>query len=124
MPLIADQKQLYQHALQNQYIIPAFLVWGIESMKAGLDAAVAENSPVIMQILTPTLENVKPFPRFLECIRQYAKDYPVPVIVIDPEKPKQELRETGRLCDLCPTMLDMMGLEQPKEMTGESLIKH
>ena len=49
---------------------------------------------------------------------------PVPVIVIDPEKPKQELRETGRLCDLCPTMLDMMGLEQPKEMTGESLIKH
>ena len=81
MPLIADQKQLYQHALQNQYIIPAFHVWGIESMKAVLDAAVAENSPVIMQILAPTLENVKPFPRFLECIRQYAKDYPVPVIV-------------------------------------------
>ena len=49
---------------------------------------------------------------------------PVPVIVIDPAKPKQELRQTGRLCDLCPTMLDMMGMEQPKEMTGESLIAH
>ena len=49
---------------------------------------------------------------------------PVPVIVIDQAHPKQELRETGRLCDLCPTMLDMMGLEQPKEMTGVSLIKH
>ena len=46
------------------------------------------------------------------------------VFVIDPAHPKQELRETGRLCDLCPTMLDMMGLEQPKEMTGVSLIKH
>ena len=49
---------------------------------------------------------------------------PVPVIVIDPEKPQQNLRKTGRLCDLCPTMLDMMGMAQPKEMTGESLIIH
>lgn len=49
---------------------------------------------------------------------------PVPVIVIDPAKPKQALKETGRLCDLCPTMLDMMGLEQPAEMTGETLLKH
>ena len=49
---------------------------------------------------------------------------PVPVIVIDPEAPKKELRTGGRLCDLCPTLLDLMGLKQPKEMTGESLIKH
>ena len=49
---------------------------------------------------------------------------PVPVIVIDPEKPKQKLRSGGRLCDLCPTMLDMMGLPQPPEMTGVSLIEH
>ena len=34
------------------------------------------------------------------------------------------LRQGGRLCDLCPTMLDMMGLPKPAEMTGESLIKH
>ena len=47
---------------------------------------------------------------------------PVPVIVIDPEDPKKQLREGGRLCDLCPTLLKMMGMEQPKEMTGESLI--
>ena len=49
---------------------------------------------------------------------------PVPVIVIDPEKPKQALKEGGKLCDLCPTILDMMGLAQPAEMTGESLIVH
>ena len=47
---------------------------------------------------------------------------PVPVIVIDPKQPKHELREGGKLCDLCPTMLKLMGMEQPKEMTGESLI--
>ena len=49
---------------------------------------------------------------------------PVPVIVVDPENPKQPLRETGRLCDLCPTMLELMKLPQPAEMTGESLLKH
>ena len=46
---------------------------------------------------------------------------PVPAIVIDPTCPKHELREGGRLCDLCPTMLKMMGMPQPKEMTGKSL---
>ena len=49
---------------------------------------------------------------------------PVPVIVIDPAAPKKTLRQGGRLCDLCPTMLDMMGMEKPVEMTGESLIVH
>lgn len=31
--------------------------------------------------------------------------------------------EEGALCDLAPTVLDLMGLEQPKEMTGKSLRK-
>ena len=34
-----------------------------------------------------------------------------------------ELRENGRLCDIAPTMLKMLDLPQPEEMTGESLIK-
>ena len=29
----------------------------------------------------------------------------------------------GRLADLTPTLLDMMGLEKPDEMTGESLLE-
>jgi len=49
---------------------------------------------------------------------------PVPVIVADPASPKKQLREGGRLCDLCPTILDLMGLKKPDEMTGESLIIH
>ena len=28
----------------------------------------------------------------------------------------------GKLCDIAPTMLDLMGLQKPKEMTGETLI--
>lgn len=34
-----------------------------------------------------------------------------------------ELRETGALCDVAPTVLQLFGIEQPKEMTGRSLIK-
>ena len=44
---------------------------------------------------------------------------PVPMIVVGAGDVKVK---NGRLCDLCPTMLDLMGLEKPSEMTGESLI--
>lgn len=44
---------------------------------------------------------------------------PVPMIVIGEGDVKLE---EGALCDLCPTMLDMMGLDKPEEMTGHSLI--
>ena len=33
------------------------------------------------------------------------------------------LREGGRLCDLSPTILKIIGLPQPEEMTGKSIIK-
>ena len=45
---------------------------------------------------------------------------PVPVIVVGSKYKK--LREGGVLADLAPTMLQLMELPQPKEMTGKSLI--
>lgn len=45
---------------------------------------------------------------------------PVPVIVT---KPGVELRQDGILGDLAPTMLELLNLEKPAEMTGTSLIK-
>lgn len=44
---------------------------------------------------------------------------PVPVIVT---KKGLELRTDGKLADVAPTMLDLLGVEKPAEMTGESLI--
>ena len=44
---------------------------------------------------------------------------PVPVIVT---KKGLDLRTDGKLADVAPTMLDLLGIEQPAEMTGESLI--
>ena len=45
---------------------------------------------------------------------------PVPFCVV---KKGIELKETGNLGDIAPTMLDLLGIPQPKEMTGKSMIK-
>ncbi len=49
--------------------------------------------------------------------------FPVPVILVSEEYKDVTLREDGVLADLAPTLLAMMKLPQPKEMTGKSLIK-
>ncbi len=46
----------------------------------------------------------------------------VPFVLINAPQ-GTELRETGALCDVAPTVLQLFGIEQPKEMTGKSLIK-
>jgi len=47
----------------------------------------------------------------------------VPFLAAGPEGKKLKLREGGILADIAPTMLEILGLPQPKEMTGSSLIE-
>jgi len=47
---------------------------------------------------------------------------PVPVILVG-GPPGATLRTGGRLADIAPTILALMGLPQPSEMTGQSLIR-
>ena len=44
---------------------------------------------------------------------------PVPLMLVGMENVKLK---SGKLADLAPTMLDIMGLEKPEQMTGESLL--
>ena len=46
---------------------------------------------------------------------------PVPLILVT-ENNKLKIKE-GKLADLAPTMLELLGIEKPEEMTGESLIE-
>ena len=58
--------------------------------------------------------------------------YDVDCIIVDPDRkdgasgsmdtPSSALRSGGRLADVFPTVLKLMGLEKPAEMTGESLV--
>ncbi|WP_259781930.1 2,3-bisphosphoglycerate-independent phosphoglycerate mutase [Aestuariispira ectoiniformans] len=48
---------------------------------------------------------------------------PVPLVLVGAGGDVVNLHK-GRLADVAPTLLDLMGLEQPAEMTGRSLIQH
>ena len=46
---------------------------------------------------------------------------PVPFVLVNYDE-DYTLREGGCLADIVPTMIEMMGMEQPAEMTGKSLL--
>lgn len=46
---------------------------------------------------------------------------PVPFILVNSD-PAYTLRENGCLADIVPTLIELMGMEQPEEMTGKSLL--
>ncbi|MBD5585727.1 MAG: 2,3-bisphosphoglycerate-independent phosphoglycerate mutase [Clostridia bacterium] len=48
---------------------------------------------------------------------------PVPVVLVSNEYKNAKLRDDGVLADLAPTLLTVMGLPVPAEMSGKSLIK-
>ncbi len=48
---------------------------------------------------------------------------PVPFIVVGYDGPVSGLRRGGILADIAPTLLQIMGIEQPEEMSGTSLLQ-
>jgi 2,3-bisphosphoglycerate-independent phosphoglycerate mutase len=47
---------------------------------------------------------------------------PVPLLLVNPPPDVTGISD-GRLCDIAPTLLRLLGLEQPKAMTGQALVK-
>lgn len=45
---------------------------------------------------------------------------PVPICLLSRES--VELKPEGKLCDVAPTILDLMGIEKPAAMTGQSIV--
>ena len=48
---------------------------------------------------------------------------PVPCIVVDNNRKWKIINNNGGLSNISPTVLKMMGVEKPKEMTSNSLIE-
>ena len=65
-------------------------------------------------------QNGKPKPS-----TEHSADKPVPFIVYGPKEviTQVKLREVGVLADLSPTILELLNLKQPEEMTGKSMLK-
>jgi len=49
---------------------------------------------------------------------------PGSVRLLDPRQRRRRVRDPkrGSLCDIAPTLVDLIGLDRPTEMTGESLL--
>ncbi|XWX64161.1 2-3-bisphosphoglycerate-independent phosphoglycerate mutase [Desulfitobacterium sp. AusDCA] len=48
---------------------------------------------------------------------------PVPFILVDDALKRSKLREGGALCDVAPTLLELLKIPKPSEMTGKSLLE-
>ncbi len=48
---------------------------------------------------------------------------PVPIVFVDPEGGEPAVRNGGALCDVGPTILTMLGIDTPPEMTGADLFR-
>lgn len=47
---------------------------------------------------------------------------PVPLLLVDERRLSAVIRPGGRICDVAPTMLEMLGIPKPAAMTGASLL--
>lgn len=81
MPLVSNQKALYQHALQNKYIMLASHVCGLMPIKALAEGAEEENSPIIIQVGGSSREIFAPFPKFMKYLRDLLADYKAPILL-------------------------------------------
>jgi 2,3-bisphosphoglycerate-independent phosphoglycerate mutase len=50
--------------------------------------------------------------------------FPVPLYLVVPQMALVRLRNDGILADVAPTILDILGIPKPKDMTGRTLIQH
>ncbi|TDY42612.1 phosphoglycerate mutase [Alicyclobacillus sacchari] len=88
-----------------------------ECLKTVLDAIAAVNGVAIVTADHGNAD-IMVFPDTHEVCTTHTTN-PVPCIVT---LPGVELRSDGILADLAPTLLDLLGVEQPQAMTGKSLI--
>ena len=49
---------------------------------------------------------------------------PVPLVYMNDGDRDAKIRPGGRICDVAPTMLEILGMPQPAAMTGVSLLVH
>lgn len=81
MPLVKNQNELYSYALKNHFIIPAFNIYDIDSMRAILDAAEETDSPIIVAISYKTHQNLRPIESFIRYFYDIVNYYSIPVML-------------------------------------------
>jgi fructose-bisphosphate aldolase class II len=80
MALITADR-IYHHAIENDYILGAFNVFNFDTLISVLDAAQKESSPVIVQVSIGGGKYFGNLKKFVNIIKEYAKDYDTYVMI-------------------------------------------
>ena len=88
-----------------------------ECLQKVLDAIIAQNGVALITADHGNAEQLIDYETGKPFTSHTTYDVPLAIVGIGDRKLKE-----GRLCDLAPTMLDIMGVEKPEEMTGISLL--
>lgn len=86
-----------------------------------VDAALAKGGAVIVTADHGNAEQM--WDPLADCPHTQHTNYLVPCIVVAEDLRGRTLRDDGRLADLAPTMLELLGIPKPSEMTGRSLLR-
>ena len=91
-----------------------------ECVGAIIEATLARNGSLIITADHGNAEQMWNFEA--NCPHTAHTNYDVPLFVVGEAYRGATLRDGGRLADIAPTLLKMMGLEQPEAMLGQSLL--
>ena len=93
---------------------------GVEAAQEGTEATILFTHDLHSHFLPAAAEDggeYGGYARLMTVIRQQRELDPNAILVDGGDR-----IENGALCDLAPTMLKLLGLDQPAEMTGKSLV--
>ena len=76
---LVDMNALFRYAMKGQYTVGAYNVFNLDTLIAVLQAAEAENSPVIVQVSMGCRKYQTDFSTFVQCVKLYADKAQVPV---------------------------------------------
>ncbi|MFH0794068.1 MAG: 2,3-bisphosphoglycerate-independent phosphoglycerate mutase [bacterium] len=93
------------------------------------DAALAKVVPLVLErggkvLICADHGNAEEMWNFAEnCPHTQHTTNPTPLYLVADGFKGSALREGGRLCDIAPTLLEIMGIEKPPDMDGQSLLQ-
>ena len=88
--LVSNQKALYRFAVKNSFTILACHMCGLSTMKAIIEAAEEEDSPVVVQFFKPTYAIFEPLPKFLSYFRDFCAGVKAPILINHDHTPSVE----------------------------------
>lgn len=109
MPFVADGRTLIARAFAERLALPAFNVCSAEMIRACLEAAEAEGSPVILQTYPTDLEQLPP-KETVALVRAFAEDVSVPVMLHLDHGPSLDLAYRCLRAGFSSVMFDGAGL--------------